>query len=182
VSRSDRRRWDEKWNSAGEPYAVDRLLTENEVFFEGGLALDLACGRGQNTIWLARHGYRVLGVDGSWVALSAARRAAVAQEVADRSWFVQVDLDAWLRPVCEFDLVCVIRFLDRRLFPFLRQGVRVGGVIAYTTRHSGLCLREPTANRAYLLQPGELAEAFADWRILFHRLGAVDEALIARRV
>ncbi|MEX1287114.1 MAG: class I SAM-dependent methyltransferase, partial [Acidimicrobiia bacterium] len=41
-----------------------------------GRALDLACGEGRNAIWLARHGWYVLGVDFSSVAIRKAKQLA----------------------------------------------------------------------------------------------------------
>lgn len=42
----------------------------------GGILLDLGCGTGQEAVWLAARGYRVVGVDGSREALALARRRA----------------------------------------------------------------------------------------------------------
>ena len=42
-----------------------------------GVVLDLGCGSGQEAVWLAGRGYRVIGVDDSTEALALARRRAV---------------------------------------------------------------------------------------------------------
>ncbi|UCG22852.1 MAG: methyltransferase domain-containing protein [Chloroflexota bacterium] len=182
MSQQDRDRWNNKWASAGDDtYLPHPLLIENAGYLTGGEALDLACGRGQNAIWLGRQGYRVLGVDISPVALQFAQSEAAAQELTHRVSFQIVDLDAWLPPPNSYDLICVFRFLDRRLFGPIREGVRSGGLVFYSTRHLGALDRHPSATEAYLLRPGELAVAFSDWHILHEHEGAEDAELIARK-
>jgi SAM-dependent methyltransferase len=44
-------------------------------------ALDLGCGMGNNTIWLAQHGFRVHGLDLSPTAVGVARHRAAGQGV-----------------------------------------------------------------------------------------------------
>jgi SAM-dependent methyltransferase len=58
-----------------------------------GRAVDLGCGSGPNAIFLARHGFDVVGVDFSPVGLAKARRAA-ALEPDLRLRFVEGDLTA----------------------------------------------------------------------------------------
>ncbi|MEX1281302.1 MAG: class I SAM-dependent methyltransferase [Acidimicrobiia bacterium] len=67
-----------------------------------GRALDLACGEGRNAIWLARHGWYVLGVDFSSVAIRKAKQLAGKVAV---DWQV-ADVTA-LEPDPSFDLVLV---------------------------------------------------------------------------
>ncbi|MGD2076845.1 MAG: class I SAM-dependent methyltransferase [Chloroflexota bacterium] len=181
MSQQDKERWDQRWADAGQPYPPHRLLVEHVTYLSGGSALDLACGRGQNAIWLAEIGYQVLGVDISPVALEAARHQAALHDVAGRVIFQQVDLDRWTLPQSAFDLVIVFRFLDRRLFGPICDAVRPNGLLFYSTRHQGALSRHPEANQRYLLRPGELAAAFSDWRILHDEEGAVDAELIARK-
>ena len=182
MSRQDKERWDKKWALAGdESFLPHPLLTSNAGYLTGGEALDLACGRGQNAIWLGRMGYRVLGVDISQVALQAARAAAADQGLSDRVRFQQADLDAWLPPPDSFDLICVFRFLERKLFGPIRDGLRPGGLVYYSTRHLGALARHPSATEAYLLRPGELAAVFSDWQLLYDRQGVDDAELIARK-
>ncbi|MDJ0761840.1 MAG: methyltransferase domain-containing protein [Myxococcota bacterium] len=71
----------EKWNTKysrrtslpGEP---DRFLVETKGLLKPGTVLDLACGTGHNSIYLARLGYRVKSVDISDVALDRLDRFA----------------------------------------------------------------------------------------------------------
>lgn len=52
----------------GEPYAeFERLIAE---IGRGGEALDLGCGQGRDALMLAKHGYRVTGVDVSSVGVA----------------------------------------------------------------------------------------------------------------
>lgn len=181
MSREDKRRWDQRWAEVGDPYSPHPLLVNNAAYLSEGQALDLACGRGQNAIWLGQLGYQVLGVDISPVALQVAREQAALHGVTQNVTFQVVDLDEWSPPVAAFDLVIVFRFLDRRLFEPIRDAVRPGGLAYYCTRHQGALDRYPEANEAYLLRPGELADAFSGWRLLHYEEGPVDAELIARK-
>lgn len=53
-------------------------------------AIDLGCGTGANVALLARHGYRVVGVDGSTEALRRARRRLVEAGEPERSGRVEL--------------------------------------------------------------------------------------------
>jgi tellurite methyltransferase len=181
VSQVDRRRWDQKWaEMVSKPFSLHPLLATNAGLLSGGKALDLACGLGQNSIWLAGHGYQVLGIDISAVALSEAMIRARKFYGPDHLVFAQMDLDRWSLPSNSFDFVCVFRFLNRQLFPGIKAGLRPGGLLFYSTRHVGLLNRQPGANRDFLLQPDELITEFAGWEIVHYEEGAENAQLIAR--
>ena len=76
-------------------------------------ALDIACGTGRNAIVVAKHGWNVLGVDISPVALAIARQEAQAYGVNLN--LAALNMDDWPLPHAYFDLICVFRFLDRAL-------------------------------------------------------------------
>lgn len=63
----------------------NRFLVAEVLGLRPGRALDLACGEGRNTVWLAEQGWRVTGVDFSGVALAKARSLAEARRV-DPEW------------------------------------------------------------------------------------------------
>lgn len=180
MSEQDRHRWDRKWQERRGTTAVNPLLRSHRRWWTGGLALDVACGQGQNAIWLAHHGYHVLGVDISRVALAVAQTKARQQGV-EQLVFAQVDLDQWRPTVLTYDLICVFRFLDRTLFPALEAALRPGGFLVYQTRHSGRLLSEPDANPEYLLQPGELRRAFSTLTLYWYEAGRENASLIARK-
>lgn len=72
-----------------------------------GQVLDVACGEGRNALWLARRGWRAVGVDFSAEAVGRARRLAVQAGVADRVRFVVGDVAGDPLPAGSFDAVVV---------------------------------------------------------------------------
>ena len=84
---------------------VNQVLAEVAAGLTPGRALDLGCGEGGDSLWLAGQGWRVTGVDISATAIARARAAAVATGIpADRLDLVAADLGSW-QPDTEFDLV-----------------------------------------------------------------------------
>lgn len=92
------------WDQTVIPDAV-RGLTEGAARLPPGRALDVGCGRGNQSIHLARAGWDVTGVDAVGRALRTARRRARAAGVTAR--FVPGDaLDLAAAPIePPFDLV-----------------------------------------------------------------------------
>lgn len=181
MSDADRELWDEKWAEMDKTPEVSDILRRHRSRLGSGVALDVACGLGQNSIWLAKNGFSVLGVDLSPVALSTAWRAAQLAGVDGKVLFARVDLDQW-RPAREsVDFLCVMRFLDRDLVPHLLRSVRPGGLAAYATRHVGVLKRRPDANADYLLRPGELLKLFDAWKVIEHLETDENSSLIARK-
>jgi SAM-dependent methyltransferase len=65
-------------------------LVEGEDRLEPGCALDLGCGGGRNTLYLARHGWDATGIDMVGRAIEKAQSAAVGAAAAAR--FLQGDV------------------------------------------------------------------------------------------
>lgn len=130
----------------------------------GGYALDVACGVGQNAIWLAQRGFTVDAVDISRVALEHARQMAAQADVAVN--FIQADLDEWSPSTDTYDLVIGFRFLNRRSWPRLQAALRPGGWLIYQTFNLRKLTPDSDFPPEYLLDIGELARTFAGWDIL----------------
>ena len=76
-----------------DTFDTDRALAElveGPVALPAGRALDLGCGTGRNSIYLARHGWDVTGIDLVDHAITQARERAAAEQVQVR--FVHGDI------------------------------------------------------------------------------------------
>lgn len=141
-----------------------------------GPVLDLACGDGRNGIFAARKGLDVICCDRSRSALRRARSGARAQAVRIRLWWT--DLEARDRaplPQDTFGAVLVFRYLHRPLIPEIRKTIRPGGYVFYETFTVDQPRFGSPRNPDHLLKPGELADFFADWKILFWFEGELAE-------
>jgi SAM-dependent methyltransferase len=167
LSESDRSRWETKY-TAGNPnpgFVPDPLLVQHKRLLDGkGWALDVACGVGQNAIYLAQRGYEVVAVDGSLAGLRHCRAALAGSSL--RVHLVAADLDRFVLPRDKFALVVVFRFLDRQLIPKLKEVVVPGGLIIYQTFNVNRLRATPQMTRSYLLELSELASMFADFETI----------------
>ena len=100
--------WDARYAGVENLWAAkpNRFLVAEVADLEPGRALDLACGEGQNAIWLATLGWQVTGVDYSEVAIAKARGRA-ARDGVDAE-FVCADLVTYEPGSSVFDLVVVL--------------------------------------------------------------------------
>lgn len=156
------------------------LIDNRDRLPRGGTVLDVACGRGRHALWLARAGFDVVAVDRDHDALRFVRQAAddAGLEVATEA----VDLESSPPPglgEARYDLVVVVNYLHRALFPGLIRALKPGGVLVYETFTIFQAARGKQTNPAYLLQPGELAALVAPLRVLDAREGEFDGRFIA---
>lgn len=127
--------WDRHYRGrAGWGGRANPLLVETAGPLAPGAALDLGCGTGGDTIWLARHGWHVTGVDVSGRAVEGVRAHAAGLGLADRVMTERHDLaDSF--PAGEFDLVSAQYFqtpleLDRaRILRTAAHALRPGGLL-----------------------------------------------------
>jgi SAM-dependent methyltransferase len=87
--------WNERYRQRETPWDTGRPSAElARVVAEEKLApcraIELGCGTGSNTVWLASQGFDVTGVDVSALAIERARQRAVGAGVRVR--FVEADL------------------------------------------------------------------------------------------
>ena len=165
MSRDERRRWDERYATGDyrprtEPSAFVVSATKR---IPRGRALVLACGTGRNALFLAEAGFEVEAVDVSAVAIDRARAEADRRGVTVR-WRV-ADLDEFDLPEGAFDLVTMVRYVNRDLWPRAVAALAADGWL--------LCEQHLETHRevigptgAFRVKPGELLRAFANLRIV----------------
>ena len=100
--------WDRKYAAVDNLWASkpNRFLVAEVEGLPPGRALDLACGEGQNAVWLATRGWTVTGVDYSEVAIAKARERAERDGVEVD--FVQGDLVEYVPEPGAYDLVTLL--------------------------------------------------------------------------
>ncbi len=189
--KEDQTRWDKRYRERKSDLnrGPNSLLKKSLRFLPKGKALDLAAGEGRNAVFLAEHGFEAEAVDISPVAINRARKLAKARGV--RIEAIAADLDTYrLRPG-RYDLVLNFYFLDRRLIPRLKKGLKKGGVVVletYTTEQKKLGAGGAGQSH-YVLKPNELLHLFRGFHVLFYREGVFREggkrraiaSLIARK-
>jgi tellurite methyltransferase len=148
-----------------------------------GLGLDLACGYGRNTLYLARQGLNVIGIDRSMDGLRAGREDAARQNL--QVSFLQADLTRFTLPTNAFSAVICFKYRDRDWYPLIRAALRPCGLLlfeTYTFEH--LNFGHKPLDPAHLLVRNELLQAFGDWEILFYHevwRGRGTASLVARK-
>ena len=134
-----------------------------------GRALDLAGGAGRHSIWLAERGWDVTMVDTSEVAIDiAGERAAAAGVDID---FVHADLAADGLPSGTWDLVLIVHYLQRDLFPRVIEELADGGLIAFSIATVRNVERHERPTLPYLLDVGEAPSLVDDLRIIHYAEG-----------
>lgn len=163
--RSDIQRWDNKYTALTYTPELnpDPLLLEHADLLTGrGRSLDVACGTGDNALYLAQRGYTSYGVDGSIEGLRHCQRKAIDNRL-EVTLFV-ADLEHLSLPGNSFDAIVVMRYLDRELIPLLKRIVRPEGLLVLKTFNRNFLKEKPNFPSAYVLDDGELNAWFKDWR------------------
>jgi len=173
MSLDDQHRWDRAHTSSRDDERPSAFLEEVFRQFGGflprGRALDIACGKGRNALFLARHGFDVTAIDISPVALEIAQSRAVERGLSV-SW-QQHDLEEIRLGEDCYDMVVNLNYLQRFLFPQIAASLRSGGVVIFETYLIGQEAIGHPKNPAYLLRYNELLNAFRDLRVLWYREG-----------
>ena len=153
------------------------LLVKTASQLRPGRALDLACGTGRNSIWLAEHGWRVTAIDGARSAIESLSERALNKGLEVETRVADLHADNGIEANA-FDLVAICYYLQHTLFAPAKHAVRPGGVlvaIVHTTEGD----EQPTENR---LRPGELRSYFTGWQLLHEYQGQPDDSAHRRAV
>jgi SAM-dependent methyltransferase len=194
--------WDEKYRStdAAQPTEPASIVRELLPLLPRGPALDVACGSGRHSLLLGARGQHVTAVDWSGAGLEVLearahaegtpiRLISSAEQIVKRHHggidLVQANLEQFRLPENTFELILCVQYLQRSLFSELEQALRPGGFLLFETfTQAQLAFNGGPRNPEYLLNSGELRNAFPELRVIFHRelrAGQGIASLLARK-
>ena len=166
--RETQERWDSRYRDAGGPHAPAKVLLDNaHLLPPQGTALDLACGLGGNSLFLAGHGLQTYAWDISPVAvekLSALARRQGLPVVAEVKDALRDPI-----PAARFDVVVVAHYLERALTGDIIRALKPGGLLFYQTFTRTAVTDAGPQKDEWRLAGGELLTMFAPLRPLVYR-------------
>jgi len=171
--------WDERYRTTGWAADPDEELVELVGPLEPGAALDLGCGTGRNSVWLATRGWRVTGVDASLVGLDHLRERADELGLAAPTT-IEADLTTYEAPAQAFDLVVVANIhLDPSerddLFARAKRALRPSGHLYVIGHHLDALGLSGPPDPARLYTEDILRDAFDD--LVIERLERLERRL-----
>ncbi|MET0956067.1 MAG: methyltransferase domain-containing protein [Cryobacterium sp.] len=175
---------DDVWSGRPNP-----VLVSESGALPPGRALDIGCGEGADTIWLAGRGWQVTAVDFSAVALEraaarsrqgadhpaapAASASATATATASRITWEQHDVTEWSPPAAAYDLVSA-QFMHlpasqrKPLFAALAAAVAAGGsllIVGHDISHRHGSALFPDPDLFFTAEEVAAALDPADWQV-----------------
>ncbi len=173
-----------RWNTK---YREGRLtpLRDTLIRFYGfackGKALEIACGTGANSIFLAKKGFRVVAIDISEVAINKARLQAKREGVEHLLRFKPMDVRAFGFMPEQYSIVLSFYFLDRSLFRRMERSLSKGGVLIFETYNYKYLDLNPTFDPRYVLNKNELLKSFSGLELLYYSETSFITTFVAKK-
>jgi SAM-dependent methyltransferase len=158
---SDKQRWNKRFKEKPFRDYVEPVVEKYVNLANKGYALDIACGQGRNTHFLADNGFVVDAVDLSDYALSQIREDKNINKI-------EADLDEYNLEKNKYDLIININYLNRRFFHQIKEALKIGGVVIFETFIIAHGDFDNPQNPEYLLRSNELLHAFIGLEIIYY--------------
>jgi len=172
MSLKDKEKWDTKYIKKSQllrPRNPSINLVNHLDKCSGKRALDLGCGAGRNTIYLAQNGFSVDALDIAQIALDALHVELEKENLSDRVNIKLTDLDEFSQENSTYDLALMCNFLDRQLIEKAKQTLSINGIFIVETYMIDENNEKKDSNQDYLLKENELKEIFINgYEILFY--------------
>jgi SAM-dependent methyltransferase len=155
------------------------LVANRALLPPAGRALDVACGHGRNALWLAARGFDTTAVDRDAATVAALDARARREGLPLTARAMDLEVEGARLGDDAYDVIVVVHYLHRPLFPALLAALRPGGVMVYETFTVAQAARGRPTNPAFLLAPGELARLVAPLEILAAREGDYEGRMVS---
>jgi tellurite methyltransferase len=176
MSEQDRNKWDRRYAEDSQRKRIHpgELISQWVDKLPVGRALDVACGLGQKSIYLAQAGFQVDAIDVSAIGLDQAKQAAEAEGLAI-NW-IQHDLDLPYEFGSNYDVIIVMWYVDLSLIRRLCDQLAPGGYLLCeehlacdlaSSELIGSTLIGP-GNPDFRVAPNALREAVSDFDVCYY--------------
>ena len=157
----------------------DWLVQNADLLPVHGRALDVACGRGRHALWLGARGLVTTAVDRDAAAVDAVNAEARSGGLPVTAHAVDLEHGDPALGAARYDVIVVVHYLHRPLFPALVSALTSGGVLIYETFTRAQAARGKPTNPMFLLDPGELRALVAPLEIVREREGDYSGRFVA---
>lgn len=138
-----------------------------------GQGLDLGCGQGKDSIFLAKHGLGIVAIDSSEIAIKQLKKNIRANKLGGIK-VIEEDINKYPIPENKFDFIISINalhFLSRKdIFILLRKikkGLKKDGIVilsSFTNKDSAY--RRKGVKIKYFFKAGEISRFFKKFKII----------------
>ncbi len=151
----DKQRWNEKYRTMPMPSGVAAVVARFAPLAVTGRGLDIACGTGRHTHYLADLGFEMDAVDYSDYALAQLRDDAKIRRI-------EADLDSYDLEPGRYDLIVNCNYLDRRMYASIEAALKAEGILIFETflDAAGEAGYHQPSSPDFVLRSGELPEVF----------------------
>ncbi|MBT2638020.1 MULTISPECIES: methyltransferase domain-containing protein [unclassified Bacillus (in: firmicutes)] len=151
----------------GKPPEPNRRLLRMAAYLKGGTAIDFASGLGGNSIYLSELGYDMTAVDISDVAINYVQAEAARRGLNITAKVTDLTKERSFLKDHKHDLAVMTYYLDRSVFPLLKQVIKDNGYLFFETFYKHKTANNGHISSQYKLESNELLKELGDWKILF---------------
>ncbi|MFT7004947.1 MAG: tellurite methyltransferase [Sulfurimonas sp.] len=159
---NDKQKWNERYLSRNMPKQVTLIIQKYIEYANVGQAIDIACGTGRNTHFLADRGFDVDAIDFSDQALKGIKKTPYINKI-------DTDLDKYNITPKKYDLIVNVNYLNRRLISQMKDALKPGGIIMIDTlmvAHGNFKIS--TTDMDHLLRKNELLHSFVGLDVIYY--------------
>ncbi len=177
MSESDRAKWDSRYTAGAysQRSQSSDFLRQHIGHLQPGHALDVACGAGRNSLYLARQGWQVDAMDISAVGLEQGQASALEADL-HINWHCQDLLTNPTLPRCDYQLIILFRFVAMQLLEQLPAHLAPGGLLIVEEHMVWPgSVTGPTSNR-FRVEPGALKLRLSAMEVIVDEEGEIVDA------
>ena len=172
MSIQDKEKWDAKYLKKSQLLRLreaSKNLQEHITHCKGTKALDLACGAGRNSIFLAECGFDVDALDIAEIAVETLNTEAKKKNLHSKINACLVDLDSHEIEKNIYDIIVMANFLDRAVLESAKNALKKDGILFVETYMINDENEKKQSDPNNLLKSQELKKMLdGSWQILHY--------------